>query len=68
MKVVHIMNYRIIIYTVMLFITTFSVSGINFNNFFKVRHELEAKLFVMLIILGLSFVSSRFIIDFIELF
>ena len=51
----------------MLFTTTFAVSGINFNGFFKTKHVLEAKIFVALIILGLSYVASQFIISFIEL-
>ena len=62
------MNYRLIIYTIMLFTTTFAVSGINFNGFFKTKHDIEAKIFVALLILGLSFAASEFIISFIELF
>jgi uncharacterized membrane protein YwzB len=52
----------------MLFTTTFAVSGINFNGFFKTKHELEAKIFVALLILGISFAASEFIIGFIEMF
>ena len=62
------MNYRLIIYTIMLFTSTFAVSGINFTGFFKVKHDREAKVFVMLLILGISYVASQFIINFIELF
>lgn len=51
----------------MLFTTTFAVSGINFTGFFRIKHEIEAKVFVALIILGLSYVASQFIISFIEI-
>ena len=52
----------------MLFATVYSISGINFTCFFKVKHELEAKLFVMILSLGISYIATRFIIEFIELF
>ena len=60
------MDYRIYIYALMLFATTYAFSGINFNNIFRTNHKLEAKVFVMILILGVSYISSRFIIDFIE--
>ena len=62
------MNYRIIVYTIMLFVSTFAISGINFTGIFKTNHEIEAKIFVALVILGLSYISSQFIINFIDLF
>jgi uncharacterized integral membrane protein (TIGR02327 family) len=51
----------------MLFATTFAVSGINYNDFFKKGHVIEARVFVMLMILGISYIASKFIIDFVEL-
>lgn len=68
MKMVNIMNYKVFIYIIMLFATVYSISGINFTGFFKVKHELEAKLFVMILSLGISYIATRFIIEFIELF
>lgn len=67
MKKVNIMDYRVFIYIIMLFITMFCLSGINYTGFFKTKHELEAKLFILIISLGISYIASRFIIDFIEL-
>ena len=67
MKMVNIMDYKVFIYIIMLFITTFCLSGINYTGFFKIKHELEAKLFILIISLGISYIASRFIIDFIEL-
>lgn len=60
------MSYKVYIYAFMLFVTTFSLSGVNFNNFFKKNHVLEARLFILLLILSISFLSSSFIISFIE--
>lgn len=66
MKKVHIMSYRIYIYVFMLFATSFALSGINFNHLFKEKHIIEAKIFILLIDLGLSYIASQFIINFIE--
>lgn len=61
------MGYRIYIYAIMLFLSSFASSGINFNGLFKVKHEIEAKIFVMLVIMALSYLSSSFIIAFLNL-
>lgn len=60
------MSYKVYIYAIMLFITAFSLSGLNFNNVFKKDHILEAKILMVLIILSISYLSSSFIISFIE--
>lgn len=62
------MDYKIFIYAIMLFATTFAFTGLNINNIFRKNHVIEAKIFIMLLILSVSYLSSRFIIDFIELF
>lgn len=61
------MSYKVIIFIIMLFATTFAVSGINYNDIFKKGHVIEARVFVMLMILGISYIASKFIIDFVEL-
>ena len=68
MKMVNIMNYKVLIYVLMLFVSIFALSGINFTGFFKIKHELEAKIFVMLSSFGLAYVSAEFLIKLIELF
>lgn len=67
MKMENIMDYRVFIYIIMLFITMFCLSGINYTGFFKTKHELEAKLFILITSLGISYIASQFIINFIEL-
>lgn len=61
------MNYRVFIYIIMLFLAMFTLSGINFTNFFKKQSELQAKCFIILIAMGLSYLASEFILKFIEL-
>ena len=61
------MSYKAIIYAFMLLITSFSLSGINYTGFFKTNHIWEARFFIILITLALSYLSGSFIINFIEL-
>ena len=60
------MSYKVYIYALMLLITAFAFSGINFNNFFKANHKLEANIFMIIMIMAFSFLASQFIIFFIE--
>ena len=68
MKMVNIMDYRVYIYALMLFATTFAFSGININSIFRKGHVIEARIFLMLLIASVSYLASRFIISFIECF
>lgn len=60
------MNYKVYIYVCMLLLSAFSLSGINFNGFFKTKHVLEARILVMLLMLGLAYIASAFIIGLVE--
>lgn len=62
------MDYKVFVYAISLFVTVFAFSGINFNNFFRINHKLEARVFVMLLIISVSYLVSSFIISFIETF
>ena len=62
------MDYKIFVYAISLFISVFAFSGINFNNFFRTNHRLEARIFVMLLIISVSYLVSEFIINFVEAF
>ena len=61
------MDYKVFIYIIMLFASFFSLSGVNFNNFFKKNHVIEAKIFVILLAISMGYLASRFIIDFLNL-
>ena len=63
---VHIMNYKLIIYIITLFASIFSLSGINFDGFIKTNRALEARMLVILLSLALSYLTTNFITDFIS--
>lgn len=60
------MNYKVYIYAFMVLVSVFALSGINFNELFKKNKYFEARVFVVLLILSLSYLASQFIICFIE--
>ena len=60
------MNYKIYIYAFMLFVTIFALSGINYTGLFKKNHIIEAKVLIVLIAMGLSYLAASYIISFIE--
>lgn len=66
MKMVNIMNYKIIIYIISVLLSTYTLSGINFNNFFKRNKIIEARIFVLLLSFALGYLVTNFIVDFIE--
>ena len=60
------MNYKIIVYIISLFLSAFALSGINFRDFFRNKHHVEANVFAILIIMALSYLVASFIISFVE--
>ena len=61
------MNYKIIIYAIMILLSTFIVSGLNINEIFKKNKKVEANLFIISLIMIMSYLLTNFIIDFIEI-
>lgn len=55
---------KIIIYIVSIMASIFTVSGINFNNFFKKGHIWEARFFVVIISFIMGYLLAEFIINF----
>ena len=60
------MKYKLLIYAVMLLATIFGLSGINFTGVFRINHKIEAKVLIILIAMAISYLSSQFILSFIE--
>ncbi len=60
------MNYKLLIYAFMLLATIFSLSGINFTGFFRTNHKIEARIFIILVAMAISYLASEFVISFIE--
>ena len=60
------MNYKTYIYIISILLSTFAISGINFNNFFKKNKIVEAKILVILFCIALGFLVGTFVITFME--
>ena len=66
MKVVINMNFRTYIYIVSVLLSTFAISGINFNNVFKKNKIIESRILVTMFALALGYLVGTFVITFIE--
>lgn len=66
MKMVNIMNYKLIIYVITVLLSTYTLSSINFNNFFKKNKVFEARLFILMLSFIMGYLLTNFIVDFIE--
>ena len=62
------MSIKILVYGIMLLVSTFAVSGININNIFKTNHIWEARIFTTLIIMALTYLSGSLILDILKIF
>ena len=56
--------FELVIYIMSILISIFAVSGINFNNFFKVNHVWEARVFIVVISFIMGHLLANFIINF----
>lgn len=60
------MNYKLIIYIISVLCTTFAMSSLDLNKFFKQGKIVEANMFAVISILAISELVSSFIINFLE--
>lgn len=60
------MNYKVFIYAISIVASTFAISSLNLNRFFKQGKVFEANLFAILLIIALSELVSAFVINFLE--
>lgn len=65
-KVVIKMNFKTYIYIVSVLLSTFAISGINFNNVFRKNKVIEAKILIVLLALALGYLVGTFVVTFIE--
>ena len=61
------MIYKIVLYIVFTFISAYGISGINFNNLFKKDKYLESRVLIICLSLGLGYLLTKFVIDFLNL-
>ncbi len=60
------MNFKLIVYILSVLVTTFGVSSLDLNRFFKQGKVVEANVFAILLILAIAELVSSFIINFME--
>lgn len=60
------MNYKLAIYILSVLTTTFAMSSVDLNRFFKQGKVVEANIFALLSILAIAQLVSSFIINFLE--
>ena len=61
------MNYKIYIYAIFLFLSIYMFSGVNFEKIMKKDKNVEARLLVMSLSIGLSYLLTNFVLDFLNL-
>lgn len=59
--------YKIVIYILSIITSMFSISGINFNNFFKQNHIWEARIFVVVLSFIMGYLLGSFLIEFLSI-
>lgn len=66
MKMVNIMQYKTIIYIIMVFLSAYALTGINFEKFMKSNKIVEAKIIVVILCFISSYLLTNFIVDFLN--
>ncbi len=60
------MNYKIYLYAIFLFLSIFTLSGINFEKIMKKNKVIEARLLIMVLSFALSYMLTNFVYDFLN--
>lgn len=60
------MNYKAYIYIITLLLSVFTLSGVNFEKIFRTNKVVEARVLVIIISITLSYLTTNFITDFIN--
>ena len=61
------MNYKVYLYAVFLFVSIFTLSGINFEKFMKKDKVIEARLLILILAFITSYLLTNFVYDFLNL-
>ena len=64
---VNIMNYKIYIYVISVLLSTYVLSGVNFNKIMKTNKNIESRILVILLSFIFGYIITNFITDFISL-
>ena len=60
------MNAKIYIYIITTLLSAYTLTGINFNKFWNTKKTTEARIFIILISLIMSYLLTNFIVDFLS--
>lgn len=60
------MNVKVYIYIFTILLSTYSLSGINFNLFWKKSKTIEARIFVIILSFIMGYLLTNFITDFLS--
>ena len=60
------MSGKVYIYIITTLISAYTLTGINFNKFWKTKKNVEARIFVILLSLIMAYLLTNFIVDFFD--
>ncbi len=61
---VNIMHYKIYIYVISVMLSTYTLTGINFDAIIKKNKNIEARLLVIILSFIMGYLITNFIVDF----
>ena len=67
MKMVNIMPFKVYIYVITVLLSTYALSGINFDHIMKKNKPIEARIIVLLLSFISGYLLTNFITDFLTL-
>lgn len=62
----NIMNYKLYLYIIFVFLSVFAFSGINFEKIIKKNKAIEARLLIIIFSFISGYLLTNFVVDFIE--
>ena len=60
--------YNLLIYVLVMIVVIWAMEGLNINGIFKKNREYQAKVFYMILVFSLTYLTANFIISFLTVF
>lgn len=60
--------YNFLVYILVMIVVIWAMEGLNINGIFKKNREYQAKVFYIVLVFSLTYLSANFIIDFLTVF
>ena len=60
------MNYKLYIYVIFVLLSTYTLSGVNFEKFMKKNRVIESRILILLLSFIIGYLITNFITDFLE--